>query len=86
MKMKIVGIQRLDFKMDNGTEFKANKLHCVDLDSKPNGLLGGNVVTTFSIMDDSPLATIPVAVGKEYTVFFDQKGKLAYFVPVETGK
>lgn len=87
MKMKIVGIQVMDFKLDNGYEFKGKKLHCIDLDSKPNGLLeGGSIVTSFNISDDSELATIPVAVGKTYTTFFDQKGKLAYLVPVESGR
>lgn len=82
MKMQIVGKQRQDFKLDNGYEFHGVKLHCVDEESKPNGL-EGYCVTTFSIPDDSELAQVPVKVGEHYTCFFDQKGKLAYFVPVK---
>ena len=77
--MQLVGVQKQDYKLDNGYAFKGNKLHCVDLDSKTDGLQG-NIVTTFKIADGSELAQIPLKIGAEYTVFFDQKGNLAYFI------
>lgn len=83
MKMQLVGVQRQDYKLDSGYEFKGNKLHCVDLDSKPDGLQGC-LVTTFKIADGSELAQIPLRVGANYTVFFDQKGNPAYFVEVKS--
>ena len=82
MKMQLVGVQRQDYTLDNGYSFKGNKLHCVDLESKPDGLQGA-LVTTFKISDDSELATIPLRIGANYTCFFDQKGNLAYFVEVK---
>lgn len=35
MKVRIVGIQSQDYKLDNGYEFKGNKIHALDLDSNP---------------------------------------------------
>ena len=77
MVVKIVGIQSQDYKLDNGYSFKGKKLHCIDCETKPNGLTG-NTVTTLKIADDSPMASLPIEVGKMYTTYFNQKGGLDY--------
>lgn len=77
MVVKIVGIQNQDYKLDNGYAFKGKKLHVIDCESVPNGL-EGNLVTTLKIADDSPMANVPVEIGKRYTVYFNQKGGLDY--------
>ena len=73
MLVQIVGIQSQDYKMDNGYSFKGNKIHAIDLDSQPDGL-NGHLTTTMKISLESPLANVPLAVGKKYTVYFNQKG------------
>lgn len=77
MKIKIVGIQKQDYKLDNGYSFKGLKLHCIDCDTKPEGLIG-DVVTNIKISDDSRLSSVPVAVGETYVVYFNQKGGLDF--------
>lgn len=79
MKVKIVGIQAQDYKLDSGYSFKGKKIHCIDLESKPDGLTG-ELVTNFKIADESPLSSIPLAVGHIYTAYFNQKGALDYLV------
>lgn len=79
MKVKIVGIQAQDYKLDNGYAFKGRKLHCIDLESKPNGL-DGELVMEIKIADSSPLSSLPLAVGHIYTAYFTQKGALDYLV------
>lgn len=80
MKVRIVGVQNQDYKMDNGYEFKGRKLHCVDVDTERNDLTG-NLTLTMKIPDDSHLGAIPIEVGGEYTVYFNQKGGVDYLVP-----
>lgn len=77
MKIKVVGIESQDYKLDNGYAFKGKKIHCVELDSVKKGLVG-NLTTVFKVADDSPLASTPIEIGNEYTVFFNQKGALDY--------
>lgn len=81
MKIKVVGIQSQDYKLDNGYAFKGRKLHCVDLDSKRTDL-SGNLTLTVKVADSSSLGTMPIEVGKEYTCYFDQKGALDYLSAV----
>lgn len=77
MKVKIVGIQPQDYTLDNGYSFKGDKVHVIDLETVKNGQIG-NVVTTFRISADSPLSSVPLQIGEDYTVYFDQKGQLAF--------
>lgn len=77
MKIKVVGIESQDYKLDNGYAFKGKKIHCIDLESEKHGLTG-NLTTVIKISDDSPLSKVPVDVGCEATVFFNQKGALDY--------
>lgn len=85
MLIKIVGIQSQDYKLDNGYAFTGNKIHAVDMDSVPNGL-DGHIVTTFKIAATSPLAAIPLKVGGEYTVYFNQKGALDFITEYNPSK
>ena len=81
MKVRIVGIQSQDYKLDNGYEFKGSKIHALDLDSQPDGLMG-TLTMTMKIAAASPLASVPLAVGKEYNVYFNQKGGVDYIAEV----
>lgn len=81
MKIKVVGIQNQNYRMDNGYSFKGRKLHCVDIDSERSDL-DGNLTLTIKVADDSPLGSIPIEVGKEYTCYFNQKGALDYLSSV----
>lgn len=81
MKVKILGLQNQDYKLDNGFEFKGVKIHALDLDSAPAGLTG-NLTTTFRLASDSPLNSVPLIVGDEYNVFFSQKGALDFIAHV----
>lgn len=77
MKVKVVGIQTQDYKLDNGYEFKGRKLHCIDMDSERKDLQG-NLTLTMKIPSDTPLGVLPIEVGEEYTVYFNQKGGVDY--------
>lgn len=81
MKVRIVGIQSQDYKLDNGYEFKGSKIHALDLDSNPNGLTG-HLTMTMKIASDSPLASVPLSIGEEYNVYFNQKGGVDFIAPV----
>ena len=85
MLVKIVGIQSQDYKLDSGYAFTGNKIHVIDMDSAPNGL-DGNLVTNFKIPASSPLAAIPLKVGGEYTVYFNQKGVLDFIMEYNPSK
>ena len=77
MLLRIVGLQRQDFKMDNGYEFHGYKFHCVD-ESTENKELQGRQVVNFKVGDDHPIASMPVHLGRLYKVYFDQKGRLDF--------
>ncbi len=81
MKIKIVGIENQEYKIDNGPEFKGRKLHCIDVETEKQGLIG-NSILNIKIADNSPLANEPLEVGKEYTVYFTNKGALDFIRPV----
>lgn len=85
MKIKVVGIENQDYKMDNGYEFKGRKLHCLDLETERQGLIG-NKITNIKIADNSPLANEPLEVGKDYIVYFTQKGSLDFIRPSNVSK
>ena len=75
MKIKVVGVQQQNFTLDNGYHFDGRKVHGIDLDKKPDGLVG-NVVTQFKLSnEDTKLAMLMVEVGKTYNVYFEQDGK-----------
>lgn len=79
MKIRVVGVQNQDYKLDSGFSFKGVKVHAIDMDSK-DACLQGNLTTTIRLAHDSPF---PVPeVGKEYSVYFTQKGAVDYLAPV----
>lgn len=79
MKVKLLGIMRqeYDFTREGGTKFCGNVLQCVTDGEEKSGLVG-ELVKTIKIDDSDKLATIPLEIGKTYTVFFDDKKKLDY--------
>lgn len=77
MKVKIIGYQSQDYKLDNGFQFQGFKVHAEDLDSAPAGLTG-HLTTTFRISSDSELAKVPLLVGEEYHIYFTQKGAVDF--------
>lgn len=79
MLMKIVGVQPQKYHLDNGYAFEGNKIHAIDLDTKPNGILG-NIVTDFKIPVTSPLYAQPIDVGSVYKCYFTQKGELDFMM------
>lgn len=75
MLFKCLGVQQMNFTLDNGYHFEGRKVHGMDLDKKPEGLTG-NMVTTFRLPADNPkLAVLDVRVGETYEVYFEQDGK-----------
>lgn len=84
MKIKLVGIQTQDYKLDNGYKFKGKKLHAIDLDTVPEGQIGNQVINSIKISDDSPLAAVPLTVGETYTVYFTQKGQIDALIPLKS--
>lgn len=80
MKIKVVGIQVQDYKLDNGYTFKGRKLHAIDLSSETTGQVG-NQVMNLKIADDCPLASVPIEIGNEYNVYFGPNGKLDEIFP-----
>lgn len=80
MKVRVVGVQKQEYKLDNGYEFKGRKLHCIDLDSNRSDL-DGCLVMNVKIANESPLSSVPISVGSEYVCYFNQKGALDYIAP-----
>lgn len=77
MKVKVVGIVPQDYKLDNGYEFKGDKIHAIDLETAaPNQI--GHQVMDFKIPADSPLASVPLQIGLEYNLYFNKKGKVDF--------
>ncbi len=81
MKIKIVGIEDQNYKLDNGYSFDGLKLHCLDVETKKDKLIG-NVTTTIRVPRDFPQAT-SLMVGMECSVYFNQKGQLDFLQPVK---
>lgn len=80
MKIKITGVQPQSYTLDNGYSFTGEKIHAIDLDTKCDGQIG-NQVMTFKLDSDSPLTSVPLVVGNEYTIYFTPKGKPDYLAP-----
>lgn len=80
MKIKITGVQPQSYTLDNGFSFTGEKVHAIDLDTKSDGQIG-NQVMTFRLDSDSPLTSVPLIVGDDYTVYFTPKGKVDFLAP-----
>lgn len=75
MLVKIVGIQNMNFTLDNGYHFEGRKFHCIDMEKKPDGLVG-QVVTNFRIpSSDLRFSVLDVQLGDVWNVYFEQDGK-----------
>lgn len=80
MLIKIVGIQPQSYTLDNGYSFTGEKIHAIDLDTKSEGQLGDQVMT-FKLESTSPLTSIPLSIGEQYNIYFNQKGKPDFISP-----
>ena len=85
MIIKVIGIQEQDYKLENGYAFKGKKIHAADMSTKGEGL-SGHLVLNMKISADDILGKLPIEVGKMYTVYFDQKGRLDYLADYDPGK
>lgn len=81
MKVKIIGIEPQSYTLDSGYSFTGVKYHAIDLETVREGLIG-QLMVNFKVSSDSRLASVPVEVGKEYNVYFTQRGALDYIAPV----
>lgn len=82
MLIKIVGIQPQSYTLDNGYSFTGEKVHAIDLDTKSDGQLGDQVMN-FKLDSMSPLTSIPLKIGEQYNIYFNQKGKPDFISPVK---
>ena len=81
MVVKVVGVEVQDFNFKDGTHYAGKKLHCVVVDrNAPN--LTGCPVEEVKIPSSNEFYSVPIDVDELYTVFFDQKGRVAYFAAV----
>lgn len=81
MKIEIVGIQDQKYTLDNGYSFDGLKLHCLDLESSENNLVG-KMTTTVKIPRNSPYIS-SLTIGMVCNVYFDQKGRVDLLQPVK---
>lgn len=81
MLLKVVGVQRMDFRFDDGKEIHGWKLHGIELDKTSDNLIG-NTVQTVMIRDDSPIADTvqAVSIGDEYKLFFGKGSNRVEFM------
>lgn len=77
MTIKIVGIENQNFTFDDGKTYSGKKLHVIVVDEHKDGLIGCPV-SVVKISSTSEFFNVPLELDKLYTIFFDQKGKLAY--------
>lgn len=82
MVIKIIGIEKQDYKLDNGYAFQGLKIHAADLETVKNSLVG-NLTTTIKIPAESPFYNEGYAVGECYRCYFTQKGALDYISRVD---
>lgn len=65
----------MNFTLDNGYHFEGRKFHCIDMEKKPDGLVG-QVVTNFRIpSSDLRFSVLDVHPGDVFQVYFEQDGK-----------
>lgn len=82
MKVKVVGLEKQEYTLEDGYSFKGTKIHFLDLSTVRNGL-EGHQAKVCRIADESPLATFPLVVDGEYHFFFDDRKHLDYIKDVE---
>ena len=82
MQVKIVGIQPQDYTLDSGYSFKGIKVHAIDLGTVADEQLGQQV-TTFKIPSTQVFPCV-LEVGKEYVVYFTQKGAVDFVSPLKS--
>ena len=84
--MRVLGIQRMDLRFDDGKEIHGVKLHGVDVDKQSTDLQG-EAVDTVMIRDDNPVALgLDVQIGKEYNMYFGKGSKRVDLILPAGGK
>ena len=78
MVVKVIGIENQNFTFPDGKLYSGKKLHVAVVDQHKDGLIGCPV-ETIKLSSQNEFYSVPIDVDKHYTVFFDQKGKVAYF-------
>lgn len=78
MIVKVIGIENQDFTFPDGKQYTGKKLHVAVVDQHKDGLIGCPV-EVIKIPSSNEFYSVPIDVDKHYIVFFDQKGKVAYF-------
>lgn len=82
MKIRIVGVVPQSYTLDNGFSFNGQKIHAIDLETSVDGQIGHQVMD-FRIAADSPLASVPLKVGTEYSLYFTKKGQVDFLAEVK---
>jgi len=87
MKVKLLGILRQDYDLTNngGPKFNGHVLQCVTVGEEKEGLQG-QLIKQIKIPDSDKCATVPLELGKMYTVYFDDKKKLDYLAEYNPSK
>lgn len=80
MTIKVIGVENQNFKFNDGKQYTGKKIHCAVVDQHNDGLVGCPV-EVIKISSSNEFYSVPIDVDKLYVVFFDQKGKVAYFAP-----
>lgn len=81
MMLKIVGVQRMDYKFDDGKEIHGYKLHGIELDRQVTGLTG-NTVQSVMIRDDNPMSEVALGLkpGDECRLYFGKGSNRVEFL------
>lgn len=81
MKIKILGIENnKKWEMDNGLSFDGKYVFCEKLDEPRQNLIGNDILT-LKIEKSQPVFGVDISVGKEYTVYFNDKKKVDFLAP-----
>ena len=82
MIIKIVGIEEQNFTFDDGKTYTGRKLHVIDREPAEGNMLGEKV-SVIKLASTNRFYNLPLTVGEEYAVYFDQKGKVDFIGEVK---
>lgn len=82
MKIKVLGIENEKKWQIEGTElrFDGKYVFCEKIDEPRQNLVGNDIVT-LKIDKTQPVFGVPLEVGKEYTVYYNDKKKVDFIAP-----
>ena len=84
MMLKIVGVQRMDYKFDDGKEIHGYKLYGIELEREVTGLTG-NIVQSVMIRDENPMSAVALGLkpGDECRLYFGKSSNRVEFLQVK---